>query len=397
MISISTISGIQVTIGRQSCHYNAFVTTAPAALDAPSTFTLYAGSLREVVGFAIDPIALDDARARTPSRLILIDATELSWQRARCRTRAHRSRPPTRYWSGSTRSSSGYGSGSEHIPRPKCMREIADSGVSDRRRYVHDQHQDSRERGSSGHPEQIGRCGNPLHRRRARWVKAGGIRYLAGQGRQWPERELPLATVLSAWGTPELFAPAMDREAGGARPLGRSRSAGVHPTPKAGRRELEVTGRAALARSGDVNVVAGAMHVAPAVRIEGRGEVMRVRSIQNRADRQALRTDQRVASSFSGAALSEDEAARIFGHEPRVAEEVANSAVPNRDGRATLHPMRGASHRVTRRGSRRLATTALRNRRCAERQSSNEIPPRLSGSQEGDHRNRHHQDASTRA
>lgn len=40
---------------------------------------------------------------------------------------------------------------------------------------------------------------------------------------------------------------------------------------------------------------------------------MRVRSIQNRADRQALRTDQRVASSFSGAALSEEEAAQYLG------------------------------------------------------------------------------------
>ncbi len=93
MINISTASGIQVTIGRQSCQYSAFVTTAPAALDAPSTITLYAGSLREVVGFAIDPIVLDDARARTPSRLNLIDATEVAWQRARCRTRAHRLAP----------------------------------------------------------------------------------------------------------------------------------------------------------------------------------------------------------------------------------------------------------------------------------------------------------------
>ena len=36
---------------------------------------------------------LDDARARTPSRLILIANTELAWQRARCRTRAHRIAP----------------------------------------------------------------------------------------------------------------------------------------------------------------------------------------------------------------------------------------------------------------------------------------------------------------
>jgi hypothetical protein len=45
----------------------------------------------------------------------------------------------------------------------------------------------------------------------------------------------------------------------------------------------------------------------------GMEEVMRVRSIQNRGDRQALRGEERVATSFSGAALSEDEAARYLG------------------------------------------------------------------------------------
>ena len=84
---------IEVTIGRQTRLCHAFITTAPAALDAPSTLTLYAGPLRDVVGFAVDPACLEASRARTPSRLILIDTVELGWQRARCQTRAHRLAP----------------------------------------------------------------------------------------------------------------------------------------------------------------------------------------------------------------------------------------------------------------------------------------------------------------
>ncbi len=93
MSDISITPSIQVTIGRQTRLYHAFITTAPAALDAPSTLTLYAGSLSDVVGFAVDPMSMDAARARTPSRLILVDAAELAWQRARCRSRAHRLAP----------------------------------------------------------------------------------------------------------------------------------------------------------------------------------------------------------------------------------------------------------------------------------------------------------------
>ena len=93
MFDTSTTPSIEVTIGRQTRLYHAFITTAPAALDAPSTLTLYAGSLSDVVGFAVDPSSMDVARARTPSRLILIDTTELAWQRARCRASAHRLAP----------------------------------------------------------------------------------------------------------------------------------------------------------------------------------------------------------------------------------------------------------------------------------------------------------------
>jgi hypothetical protein len=64
---------IEVTIGRQTRLYHAFITIAPAALDAPSTLTLYAGPLKDVAGFAVDPVSLDATRAATPSRLVLID------------------------------------------------------------------------------------------------------------------------------------------------------------------------------------------------------------------------------------------------------------------------------------------------------------------------------------
>ena len=93
MTDTGTTPSIEVTIGRQTRLYHAFITTAPAALDAPSTLTLYAGPLSDVSGLAVDPVSLDAVKARTPSRLILIDTTELAWQRARCRPRGHRLAP----------------------------------------------------------------------------------------------------------------------------------------------------------------------------------------------------------------------------------------------------------------------------------------------------------------
>jgi len=86
---------IAVTIGRQTRLYHAYVTTAPAALDSPSTLTLYLSTLADVAGFAANPVT-DDARdtrangnARAEARLVLVDAGELAWQRARCRGNHH--------------------------------------------------------------------------------------------------------------------------------------------------------------------------------------------------------------------------------------------------------------------------------------------------------------------
>ena len=78
-------SAIDVTIGGQTRIYHAFVTTAPAQFDGPSTLTLYASSFSDIAGFAANPIPFDQALGRTPARLVLIGSTELGWQRARYR------------------------------------------------------------------------------------------------------------------------------------------------------------------------------------------------------------------------------------------------------------------------------------------------------------------------
>ena len=69
--------------------YGAFVTTAPPALDSSATVTLHGGPLADVIGLAADPITLDELRARTPARLVLIDAKEFIRQRASYREHRH--------------------------------------------------------------------------------------------------------------------------------------------------------------------------------------------------------------------------------------------------------------------------------------------------------------------
>jgi hypothetical protein len=74
---------IAVTIGGQIRVYHAFVTTASPTLDGPSTVTLHASTLADMLGFAADPIAHDTTRRKTPARLVLIETRELTWHRAR--------------------------------------------------------------------------------------------------------------------------------------------------------------------------------------------------------------------------------------------------------------------------------------------------------------------------
>jgi len=90
MSDTASVPSIQVTIGRQTRLYHAFVTTAPPAFDAPSTLTLYEGTLVNVLAFASDTAPLHASRAKALARLILIDSAELTWQRATCRAQSHR-------------------------------------------------------------------------------------------------------------------------------------------------------------------------------------------------------------------------------------------------------------------------------------------------------------------
>ena len=89
MTERSLTPNITVTIGHHTRIYFAFVTTAQKELYSPATVTLHSAALADVAGFAAEPITLDNTRARTPARLVLVDAMELAWQRARCRGNQH--------------------------------------------------------------------------------------------------------------------------------------------------------------------------------------------------------------------------------------------------------------------------------------------------------------------
>ena len=111
MSDTSITPSIEVTIGRQTRLYHAFITTAPAALDAPSTLTLYAGPLSDVAGFAVDTGVLGPREGthavapRSSSTARNSPGSAPAVARARID-----SRRPTPSWSASTRCSSGCGS-----------------------------------------------------------------------------------------------------------------------------------------------------------------------------------------------------------------------------------------------------------------------------------------------
>jgi hypothetical protein len=89
MPEISPTPSIAVMIGRETRLYHAFVTTAPATLDGPSTMTLYEGTFADVSGWAANQLSYDAARAKTPTRLVLIEASERVWHRANYRGEGH--------------------------------------------------------------------------------------------------------------------------------------------------------------------------------------------------------------------------------------------------------------------------------------------------------------------
>jgi hypothetical protein len=92
-ISASSAPSILITIGEQTRIFHAFVTSAPRVLDAPATMTLFASNLGDVAAFASPEFAVEQRTARSPGRLVLVDAMELTWQRARCREAGHRLAP----------------------------------------------------------------------------------------------------------------------------------------------------------------------------------------------------------------------------------------------------------------------------------------------------------------
>ena len=89
MTERSLTPSITVTIGHYTRVYGAFVTTAPPELDSPATVTLHAAPLSDVAGFAAEPGTHDTTHGRTPARLVLVDALEFAWQRARYRGQQH--------------------------------------------------------------------------------------------------------------------------------------------------------------------------------------------------------------------------------------------------------------------------------------------------------------------
>jgi hypothetical protein len=89
MSDASITPTIIVAIGRQAQQFHAVVTTAPPPLDAPATLTLYEASLADVSGLAASSPVLHQERADSPARLVLVEANEFAWQRARWREAHH--------------------------------------------------------------------------------------------------------------------------------------------------------------------------------------------------------------------------------------------------------------------------------------------------------------------
>ncbi|MGV3518775.1 hypothetical protein [Luteitalea sp.] len=85
---------ITVAIGQQVRQYHAYITTAPAALDAPATMTLYRSTVTDLAGFASHPEALGSRRSTASARLVVVDVMELAWQRARCTEAGHQLTTP---------------------------------------------------------------------------------------------------------------------------------------------------------------------------------------------------------------------------------------------------------------------------------------------------------------
>ena len=80
---------IEIAIGREMRLYHAYVTTAPAKLDAPATLTVHAAPLWDVLWMAAAFLTLDADRAKQPGRLVLVDDTQFEWQEAKYKEAQH--------------------------------------------------------------------------------------------------------------------------------------------------------------------------------------------------------------------------------------------------------------------------------------------------------------------
>jgi hypothetical protein len=78
---------IAVTIGQQTRVYFALVTTAPSSLDNAGTVTLRSGTLADLALLAAAPLGCEEVRMS--ARLILVEALDLAWYRARCLGHQH--------------------------------------------------------------------------------------------------------------------------------------------------------------------------------------------------------------------------------------------------------------------------------------------------------------------
>ena len=84
-----TPSAVDVTIGGETRIYQAFVTTAPAGLDRPTTVTLEEASFARVAHLTADPIRFDSTLGNKPARLVLIAEVDLKVQKACYREGRH--------------------------------------------------------------------------------------------------------------------------------------------------------------------------------------------------------------------------------------------------------------------------------------------------------------------
>ena len=187
---------------------------------------------RSVAGFAVDSDCVgSNTGARRRHGWSSSTPTELGWQRARCRARAHRLTPADpvlvglntlQQWLWQRLQVPTTARQHTHDRQEPAQPEIART----RRSSDHDNDHDSDSQ-ANGHSAAGKLADAEIHFTGGELdgLKLVGFAVWQRRDGQRPERQLPLKTVLRAWGTSELLAPAMDRQAGGARPLGRSRSA----------------------------------------------------------------------------------------------------------------------------------------------------------------------------